>query len=687
MTLPTWPIAEAPRALAALAEAAGLGVTPAPEVGDAPMEAVAASMGLEVEATVLRYPEVDDALLRLGPALLRPTSTPEEALVLLGARRGRLVLLGPDGRRHRVALAPVRAALVAHLEARVAPVVARTLGEVMAEGPRRARVARALFVQLLQGAPCEGVWQLRLPPEAPLARQGWFGGLGRALAALLGASALAYGLHLLSWALIGRAALQGRLDAGWSMAWVLVLLTLLPTRLLVTWSQGVFTLGGGTLLKRRLLQGALRMDPEAVKREGVGRSVGRVHEAEAVERLALSGGIAGALATLELVGAAGVLAVGAGGLPHALLLLGWTALLLGLARRFTGRLARWTAQRVAMSSALVEQMIGHRTRLAQQPQARWHEDEDQELTRALACAAAMDRDLAHLLVTGPRAWMLLGLLGLAGPFLAGTPQSGLALGLGGVLLAEQALRRLTAGLAQLAGAAVAHERLRPLLDAARRRPAVGQPGAWGPRDPAAPLIDARGVGFRYDPRRPPVITGCSLRIGAGERVLVEGASGGGKSTLAALVAGLRTPEVGLLLCGGLDRATLGAAGWRRRVVAAPQHHENHVLANTLAFNLLMGRRWPPPPGDLEEAEAVCAELGLGPLLARMPAGLMQRVGETGWQLSHGEQSRVFVARALLQGADLVVLDESFVALDPETLRAAMACVWRRAPALLVVAHP
>jgi ATP-binding cassette subfamily B protein len=78
---------------------------------------------------------------------------------------------------------------------------------------------------------------------------------------------------------------------------------------------------------------------------------------------------------------------------------------------------------------------------------------------------------------------------------------------------------------------------------------------------------------------------------------------------------------------------------------------------------------------------------LGELLARMPAGLMQLVGERGWQLSHGEQSRVFLARALLQRAQVVVLDEAFGALDPITLRKVMECVEARAPTLIVIAHP
>jgi len=204
---------------------------------------------------------------------------------------------------------------------------------------------------------------------------------------------------------------------------------------------------------------------------------------------------------------------------------------------------------------------------------------------------------------------------------------------------------------------------------------------------ASPLLEAHDLVFRHRDRGEPVLRGCSLRLCAGDRLLLEGPSGGGKSTLATLLTGLRQPETGLLLLGGLDRQTLGTAGWRRRVVAAPQFHDNHVFAATLAFNLLMGRRWPPHPEDFAEAEALCGEPGLQDLLGRMPAGLLQMVGDTGWQLSHGEQGRLYIARALLQGADVVVLDESFAALDPETLRRALRCVLERAATLLVIAHP
>jgi len=70
----------------------------------------------------------------------------------------------------------------------------------------------------------------------------------------------------------------------------------------------------------------------------------------------------------------------------------------------------------------------------------------------------------------------------------------------------------------------------------------------------------------------------------------------------------------------------------------------------------------------------------------MPDGLEQMVGESGWQLSQGERSRVFLARALLHEGDAIILDESFAALDPDSLRRCLECVFRRAM-LLVNAHP
>jgi ATP-binding cassette subfamily B protein len=259
--------------------------------------------------------------------------------------------------------------------------------------------------------------------------------------------------------------------------------------------------------------------------------------------------------------------------------------------------------------------------------------------------------------------------------------------LGGVLVAYTAFRKLSASFADIAIAVVAWKRIRPLLQAAGQPEILGESPAAARASAGENLIEADRITFRYRSAGNPALRACSLAIQTGERILLEGPSGGGKTTFASLLSGMRQPESGLLLMNGMDQYTLGEVEWRHRIAAAPQFHENYILTETLAFNLLMGRRWPPTAPDMEEAETVCRELGLGDVLDRMPSGLLQIVGEGGWQLSHGERSRVYIARALLQDASLVILDESFAALDPENLARALACATARAPTLMVIAHP
>ena len=169
-------------------------------------------------------------------------------------------------------------------------------------------------------------------------------------------------------------------------------------------------------------------------------------------------------------------------------------------------------------------------------------------------------------------------------------------------------------------------------------------------------------------------------------MLIEGPSGGGKSTLASILAGGRTPQAGSLLMHGLDRHTLGERNWKRSAALVPQFHENHVLTGSFAFNLMMGRRWPPQAEDFTEMETLCRDLGLEDLLKRMPSGLQQSVGDSGWQLSHGERSRLYLGRALLQSPNVIVLDETFAALDPKSLRCAAGSVSRRVQTVVVIAH-
>lgn len=711
-----WPLARLGEALELLARQSGVAPrvteTPAPPMGLAAaggealgrwIEAAAAALGLEAEPVEAPYGEIAGLVRGAAPAVLRlPAAGGEPGfLVLAGRGRGGVHLVGPDLMINTVTYEAVRAALCGGTEAPVAAAIDRVLAEAGVPAARVARARAAVLRERLSPVRIEAGWILRLPPDAGAGTQARQAGLPGRLAVFACAHLAYYLTWILSWWMVGRGALGGRLDRGWLLAWALLLLTQVPFRLLVTWSQGLLALGAGALLKLRLLHGALRLDPEEIRREGAGRLLGRVLESEAVESLALSAGFLGLVAGLELVVSAAILCAGAGGWPHAAALAGWTAVALAFGAACLRRRRAWTDARLAMTHDLVERMVGHRTRLAQEARGRWHEGEDQALAGYAEASVALDRSAVALDGLVPRGWLVIGLAALAPAFVAGTvAPAALAVALGGILLAQRALEKLGLGLSHLAGAAIAWDQVAPLFAAAARPgvpgapafalPARAGPSAGGTATAAAAgatLIEAHDLVFRYRDRGEPVLRGVSCRVCAGDRLLLEGPSGGGKSTLASLLVGLRIPESGLLLLHGLDRRTLGAEGWRRRVVAAPQFHENHVLTETFAFNLLMGRRWPPLPEDLAEAESLCRELGLGELLQRMPAGLLQMVGETGWQLSHGERSRLYIARALLQGAELVVLDESFAALDPENLQRALRCVLDRAPTLLVIAHP
>ncbi|MCY1062657.1 ATP-binding cassette domain-containing protein [Nannocystis sp. SCPEA4] len=696
-----WPVRRIAEAIACLAQVGGLAPRQV-ELGEAPagladadalnfarwVEGAADWLGVEAEPVVTTYPEIDGFLAAAGPALLQLPGEPRSFLLLVRATRQGLVLLGPDHEQRTVPRAHVRALLCAEVEAPMLPRLDSMLDE--AGVTRRGRARAELLAQWLRAATIEGFWLLRLPPGADLRAQARRFRLPRRAAGVLAGYAAVVALGVLSWIAVGRGALTGTVDHGWLIAWVVLLATAAALRALVTAASGRLAIDVGALLKQRLLAGALALDSQQVRLRGAGQFLGWVLESDAIESLALSGGLAGVFALIELVAAFAVLAASGHAWPLVPALVVCLAAVAWLGRAYLGGRRRWTGLRLDMTHDLVEQIVGHRTRIAQQaPEAR-SDREDQALHGYLDAGARLDR--AMIVLTGllPGGWLLLGLLVLGPAFVADTsPAAALVVAVGGVLLAHRALRSLVGGLTQLLGARVASESIAPMFHATAGQERVS-PVLRGELDPdgePAPLLDVDRLSHHYPGRREPALDHCNLQIHRGERVLLEGRSGGGKSTLLSLLAGLREPQHGLVLLDALDRRTLGLAGWRQRVVAVPQFHDNHVMTGTLAFNLLMGRRWPPTADDLAEAQEVCEALALGELLGRMPAGLLQVVGETGWQLSHGEQSRLFIARALLQGADLTLLDESFAALDPETLRIALACVLERAPTLLVVAHP
>jgi len=111
---------------------------------------------------------------------------------------------------------------------------------------------------------------------------------------------------------------------------------------------------------------------------------------------------------------------------------------------------------------------------------------------------------------------------------------------------------------------------------------------------------------------------------------------------------------------------LGVPTPLRDALVVPAPEPGHVLHQPLMANAALGLgHWPPTREELRRIEEHLGGLGLDSLLARMPLGLGQPIGETGWRLSHGERVRLIVVRALMTDASTIFLPELMSALDPE----------------------
>lgn len=190
------------------------------------------------------------------------------------------------------------------------------------------------------------------------------------------------------------------------------------------------------------------------------------------------------------------------------------------------------------------------------------------------------------------------------------------------------------------------------------------PGAED-EDPAPALVTAEApsvriekLRFSHPGRGEPVFDDFNLTVAPGERVALLAPSGGGKSTLLALLAGLVTPESGRIIIAGEPLTARSAARLRRGIALIGQRP--HVFAGSLAANVRLGRA-----GIGRAAvEAALASAGLAEVARRRGA---VPVGENGVGLSGGEASRLALARiAVAPQTRLILADEPTAHLDSET---------------------
>ncbi|WP_244929602.1 ABC transporter ATP-binding protein [Nocardioides sp. W7] len=212
--------------------------------------------------------------------------------------------------------------------------------------------------------------------------------------------------------------------------------------------------------------------------------------------------------------------------------------------------------------------------------------------------------------------------------------------------------------------------------------ALPAPTYGAPAEPAAGPLVLSGIGHQYAPGRP-VLGGVDLVVEPGQRVALVGASGAGKTTLAAVAAGVLVPTTGSVRLGPVDLGTLDPALLRRRVGLVSQ--EVHVFAGTVRENLLLAAVDQPSDAELTEALAAVSANGW---VATLPDGLDTLVGEDGHALTPAQAQQVALARVLLVDPAVVVLDEATAeagSLGARELDTAADAV-TRGRAALVVAH-
>lgn len=197
----------------------------------------------------------------------------------------------------------------------------------------------------------------------------------------------------------------------------------------------------------------------------------------------------------------------------------------------------------------------------------------------------------------------------------------------------------------------------PAADAAAAGAALRPPAPRGALD-----IRLEGVRFGYEGSGEEVLRGIDLEIPFGQKVAVLGRSGAGKSTLAGLIRGDLAPQQGEATLGGVPCAAFGD-GMARYLGVIQQR--TYLFNATLLDNLRIGN----PAASEDEVREALARVGLETLLERLPQGLLTMVDEAGMRFSGGERHRIALARVLLQGAPVVLLDEPFAALDPLTEQA------------------
>jgi ATP-binding cassette subfamily B protein len=226
----------------------------------------------------------------------------------------------------------------------------------------------------------------------------------------------------------------------------------------------------------------------------------------------------------------------------------------------------------------------------------------------------------------------------------------------------------------------ASERLNEVLDS---RPEIADHAGARSLERCQGRIELRGVGFKYPKSDQWVLRDLNLVIEPGETVGIVGRTGSGKTTLAYLLPRLYDVDEGSVLLDGVDVRELRLSSLRSHIGVA---FEDPILFSASVHeNLVMGR---PITSDEELKRAI--DVARAGFVWDLPWGLETRVGEQGYTLSGGQRQRLALARAVLGGPPVLVLDDPLSSVDVHTealIEESLARVLEGVTGLLVVHRP
>ena len=191
------------------------------------------------------------------------------------------------------------------------------------------------------------------------------------------------------------------------------------------------------------------------------------------------------------------------------------------------------------------------------------------------------------------------------------------------------------------------------------------------RFPITGHVKFEGVNFAY-PSRPdvPILTGINFELQPGSCVAIVGASGSGKSTIAALLQRLYEPDQGSIR---LDRFQLEQADvrWLRDHVAVVSQQAN-LFDATVAENIAYGTQ----AVSVDEIHRAAKVANVHDFIMSLPQAYQTNLGENASLISGGQAQRLQIARALIRRSNIMILDECTSALDPENQHAVLNTIMK-----------